>query len=295
MREDNFVRIVEVFPPGFPISTNSKKNGNAPKYDLSARFEQLADAVSRVESIADAFSIPELRDGLRIHLSSVGIANELRRRTGNDFVPTLTLRDSNLQSLLGTISFAIFAGIENLLLVRGDPFPPGNGGISKNVYELKKLSSFVETVRTLEKSISSEHQLCILSPVNLLRSDNPKYIATLKEREISGIDIFLAEQMFENLESYLARIKQLRKFGISKPIIHTLFPLKNYEDAVSCHQRFGWQIPERELLELRTGGPGYGLEMARRRYRWLLESRDLVEGVCISTRGNPVVARFVTA
>jgi 5,10-methylenetetrahydrofolate reductase len=294
VREDNFVRIVEVFPPGLP---KPSANGKSAKYDLAARFEQLAEGIARVESIADAFSIPELKDSQRVHLSSVGIANELKRRTGNDFIPTVTLRDSNLQNLLGTISFGIFAGLENMLLVRGDPFVPeeGDGSVAKNVYDLSKVSSLVSAVRSLEDSISSEHDVCILSPINLLRSNERAYIRTLKERESSGVDIFLAEQMFEDMDAYLERIRSVRKAGVTKPIVHTLFPLKNYDDAVYCQQKFGWTIPLGELEKLKAAGQRYGLDMARKRYRSLLASRDLVQGVCISTRGNPEVARFVTA
>jgi 5,10-methylenetetrahydrofolate reductase len=298
VREANFIRIVEVFPPAFP----KPKTGNgvsSRKFDLALRFEQLAEAIGRVESIADAFSIPELKDDQRVHLNSVGVASELKRRTGNDIIPTLTLRDSNVRNLLGSISFAIFAGLENMLLVRGDPFlgeKNGNGNLqSKNVYDYVKVSSLVSSVRNLEASISSEHPICILSPVNLFRSSHPKYINTLKERELAGVDLFIAEQMFDDLESYLGRIRTLRKSGVSKPIIHSLFPLKNYEDAVYCQEKFGWSIPKSEMEQLRIGGPGYGLEMARRRYRWLLDNSHLVEGVSISTRGNPEVARFVMA
>jgi 5,10-methylenetetrahydrofolate reductase len=292
IHEANFARIVEVFPPGFP-RPSKVKNGTR-KYDLAMRFDQLAESIARVESIADAFSIPELRDDQRVHLNSVGVASELKRRTGDDIIPTLTLRDSNIQNLLGSISFAIFSGLENLLLVRGDPFASGNGG-SKNVYDFTKVSSLVSTVRSLEASISSDHSICILTPINLFRSDDPKYIETLKEREKAGVDVFLAEQMFEDLEAYLLRVRALRRSGISKPIIHSLFPLKNYEDAIYCEQKFGWKIPPGELEHLRVSGPGYGLEMARKRYRWLVENKHLVEGVSISTRGNPEVARFVTA
>lgn len=295
VKESNFVRVVEVFPPGFP--KQNPRNGANQKYDLGARFEQLAEAIARVDSVADAFSIPELNDGQRVHLNSVGIANELKRRTGNDFIPTLTLRDSNLQNLMGIISFGIFAGLENMLLVRGDPFTPDNGKVatSKNVYELKKLSSFVSAVRNLELSISSEHSICILSPINVIRSEEPEYMSTLKERERSGVDLFLAEQMFEDLERYQERIKRLRRSGITKPVLHSLFPLKSFEDAMYCEQKFGWKIPKEELDQLKIAGSRYGLEMARRRYRWLLERRSIFQGVSISTRGNPEVARYITA
>jgi 5,10-methylenetetrahydrofolate reductase len=293
IRDSNFVRIVEVFPPGFPSPEGNHRP--AQKYDLVMRFEQLAESIARIESIADAFSIPELKEGSRIHLNSVGIASELKKKTGNDVIPTLTLRDSNVQNLLGTISFAMFAGLENILVVRGDPFVDENAKrSSKNVYELGKVSTFVRAIRAIESSISLEHSVCLLSPINLLRSEDPKYVSTIKERERSGVDVFLAEQMFEDIDTYLGRLRAVRKAGISKPIVHSIFPLKSYADALFCEEKFGWKIPSAELSKLKMDGSVYGLEMARRRYRWLLDNSPFVEGVSISTRGNPEVARFVT-
>ncbi len=73
----NFVRIVELFPPGVPLPHLMKDHE---KYDLDLRFQRLADAVRRLESLADGFSLPELKDEQRIHLNSVAIAATARVR-----------------------------------------------------------------------------------------------------------------------------------------------------------------------------------------------------------------------
>lgn len=248
--------------------------------------------MSRVEALADAFSLPDLRDGNRVHLNSIGIANELRRRTGSVVIPTLTLRDSNKHNLLGAVSFAIFVGIDNLLFVRGDPYEE-NDLAPKNVYDIRKLSSLISKARKLESHVATEHPLCIISPINLAKAHDQNYMNTIKEREYAGIDIFLAEQMFDDIDSYVARVETVRKFGISKPIIHSIFPLKDYEDALACVNKFGWGVSEFELANLKSKGSAYGIEMARSRYRGLLKNRHVIEGVSISTRGNPEVARYV--
>jgi 5,10-methylenetetrahydrofolate reductase len=288
--DGDFIRIVEVFPPSLPYPNRSSGSHN---YDVSFRFEQLAEEISRIENIADAFSIPELRDSQRIHLNSVGIATELKKRTGIDIVPTLTLRDSNRQNLLSMISFAFFAGLENILVVRGDPYPNEDNGGPKNVFDIKKISSFVSTARELETNLSSENEICILSPINLLRSSDLAYLKILKQREKSGVNIFLAEQMFEDLDRYVNRLEEVRKSGIVSPVIHSIFPFKSLQDALYCTRKFGWRISQIELENLKKQGAGYGLEMARRRYRFLVELKDEIQGVSISTRGNPEVARFI--
>jgi 5,10-methylenetetrahydrofolate reductase len=289
-RSGHFIRIVEVFPPAIPSPHEIKP---IQKFDLNIRFDRLVQGLIRTEPFADAFSLPELKDGNRIHLNSVGIATELKRRTGSSVIPTVTLRDANKHNLFGTITYALFAGIENILFVRGDPYGDDGAKAPKNVYDIEKVSNLISTARKLESHIASEHQLCILSPINLAKSDDKKYLETLKERELSGVDIFIGEQMFEDLDVYLARIDAIRKYGIRKPIVHSIFPLKDHEDASALVQKFGWGIRDSELANLKKGGPKYGIEMARDRYRSLFKHRDLVEGVSVSTRGNPEVARYI--
>ncbi len=210
-------------------------------------------------------------------------------------IPTLTLRDSNRQGLLGMISFAIFAGLENMFLVRGDAYGNGSSSDPKNVYDIRKVSSFIELARKLEVTISMEHSLCILSPINLLRSGDDAYLKIVRGRENAGVDILVAEQMFEDFETYLDRLREIRESGISCPIVHSVFPFKNYYDAVYCIQKFGWKISETELQNLKEEGARYGLEMARKRYHLLFKNKELIQGVSISTRGNPEVARYIVS
>ena len=289
-RSGHFIRIVEVFPPAIPSPEDLK---SIQKFDLNLRFDRLVQGLIRTEPFTDAFSLPELKDGNRIHLNSVGIATELRRRTGSAVIPTITLRDANKHNLLGMITYALFAGIENILFVRGDPYGDNKFKDPKNVYDIGKVSSLISTARKMESHITSEYPLCILSPINLAKSSDDSYLKTVKERELSGVDIFLGEQMFEDLDAYLARVEAIRKYGIQKPIVHSIFPLKDDEDAIGLVQKFGWGITDFELANLKKGGSRYGLEMARERYRSLLRHKDLVQGVSVSTRGNPEVARYI--
>jgi 5,10-methylenetetrahydrofolate reductase len=289
-KSGHFIRIVEVFPPAIPAPKDFK---TAQKFDLGLRFDRLVQGLIRTEPFADGFSLPELKDGNRIHLNSVGVANELRRRTGSAVIPTITLRDTNRQGVFGMITYALFAGIENILFVRGDPFENGSSQNPKNVYDIGKLSNLIALARKIESHIASANPLCILSPINLAKSDDESYLKTIRERELCGVDIFVGEQMFEDLNAYLGRVEKIRKYGIRKPIVHSIFPLKDYEDAIGLVQKFGWGITDFELANLKNGGSRYGIEMARERYRSLLRHRDLIQGVSVSTRGNPEVARYI--
>lgn len=292
IRAGNFARIIELFPPSLPTPAST----NAPqKFDLSFRFERLVENIFELETLADAFSFPELKDASRVHLNSIALASELKRLTSNDVIPTITLRDSNRHGLLGLIAYALFAGLDNLQIVRGDPYDTNSKGQPKNVYDFSTVSSLVKIVRKIESCLSNVQKLCILAPINLLKTNDQEYMETVKNRESAGIDIFVTESLFEDIEKYLDRVSRIRRLGVKSPIIHSVFPFKSYEDAVSCVNKFGWKVSDEELHQLKTKGGEYGLDIARDRYHKLLERRDLAEGACISTRGNVELARRITS
>jgi len=286
----NFARITELFPPGLPSPGRIK---DKQKLDLSQRFERLIESISDLEALADAFSLPELRDGNRIHLNTVSIATELKKRTGSAVIPTVTLRDSNRQNLLGQISFAIFTGIENVQIVRGDPYRNQDGSEPKNVYDYSRVSDLVITIRKLESHLSEEKNICILAPLNLTKVSSPSYLKTVRKRESSGVDIFISESSFGNVHKSLENVQKLRKEGIRNPVIHSIFPLRDYEDAKACVEKFGWKVPEEELHSLKLKGAQYGIESARERYFGLIDHKDLSQGASISTRGNPELVRQI--
>jgi len=288
IRLGNFARLIEIFPPGLPAPGLIKGDR---KIDLSVRFERIAESLRQLEALTDAFSLPELRDGSRIHLNSVSVAAELQRKTSTSVIPTITLRDSNRQNLLGTIAFASFAGLENVQIVRGDPY--GSRLEPKNVYDYSKIASFVTVIREMESHLSNVEKICILAPVNLRRISEPAYVKIARQREISGVDVFVTESLFEDTAVYLDRVSEARDKGVEIPIVHNVFPLKDYDDAVMCIQKFGWKISEEELHGLKTQGSKFGLETARKRYFGLLDHREISQGACISTRGNTEIIRQI--
>ncbi|MCL4517831.1 MAG: methylenetetrahydrofolate reductase, partial [Thaumarchaeota archaeon] len=281
-----------LFPPGIPAP---RLMSESQTFDLSVRFERLVENISSLEAVADGFSLPELKNSDRIHLNSVAVAAELNRQTGSVVIPTLTLRDTNRQVLMGSVAFAIFAGLESLQIVRGDPYNEKDKDSPKNVYDIKKISTLVKAIRNLESHLSTAKRLCLIAPINLLRLEDTGYLEIVKERQTAGIDMFVAESLFEEVEIHLRRVLNARRHGINRPIIHNVFPLRGYEDALACKRKFGWGISDEELRKLKTGGIDYGAEQARKRYQSLLENKEIAQGACISTRGNIEIVRQITS
>ena len=82
---------------------------------------------------------------------------------------------------------------------------------------------------------------------------------------------------------------------MNTPVIHNIFPFRDYQDALNCINKFGWKGSREELRGLKTNGRDHGMKVARKRYFDLLDRRKEVDGVCISTRGNPELVKQITA
>jgi 5,10-methylenetetrahydrofolate reductase len=232
---------------------------------------------------ADAFNIADLRDEGRWHLGTVQTAVELKRQTGLETMPVLTLRDANLPSLMGTISYALYEQIDNLALVRGDPYS-NSSGIS-NVYQIKRVSSFIKHVKQLITRFPRA-SCDIFAPISLSRTIDDRYVRILLDREEAGADGFLSDPMFGEPSVYLSKIIDLRKKGVKKPVLHNIFPLKDEEDIIFCKSRFGWEIPQEEINVVKSGGIDASLEYCRKKIHTLAKSPDLVDGFYISSRGH---------
>jgi homocysteine S-methyltransferase len=244
------------------------------------RLVMTMDSFSRY---ADAFNVVDLRDEGRWHLGTVLTAVELKRQTGLETIPVLTLRDSNLPSLMGSVAYAVYGGIQNIALVRGDPYPSSSE--TPNVYQLRKVSSFVRGVRSLLTRFP-QASCDVLAPISLNRGLSKAYVRTLIERQNAGTDLFLSDPAFGNVEKYLSKVKQVRREGVTAPILHNIFPLRDENDILFCKSRFGWDIPAEEIDVVKDGGIDGSLQYCRRKIEDFSKVPDLVDGLYISSRGR---------
>ncbi len=275
-----FLQTVELWPPEIP--TGRLRSG-------PGEFGRLCERVEALGEHFDAFHVVDLRIPSRTFLDSVVTAVQLKGRLRRlELAPTLSARDRNKKSLEEAISSALFFGIENLILVRGDPFPPG-GRVSRNVYDLKRVSDMVRLVRSMQAKMAVDG-LCVLTPIDLTRIGDPKYLQVVRERERSTSDVFLSKTFVGAPEDYLPLLDLLRSEGVRSPVLHNVFPFFSYDDAVTMSERFGLRMPKGALERLKASGLKAGLMMASEFRDALKSNRGKVNGVYISSRGRPELA-----
>lgn len=278
----DFLQTVELWPPGFVSGSDHNR--------LDDQFEWLCERIEILGEYFDAFHVADLNTPSRRYLDSVLTAIQLKGRfRWLEVAPTVCARDRNKKALEEAISSALFFGIDNLILVRGDPFPKGWKGAPRNVYDVPSVADLERLARRVQSNIGIE-EVSLLTPIDLTKLGDEGYLSVIKERERATSDVFLSQIYTGEPEEYLELVDGLRSEGVRSPVLHNVFPFLSYDDAVSLSERFGFKVPRQVLSDLRASGAAAGVRIASR-FRSALESnRGKVNGVFISSRGEPELA-----
>lgn len=266
-----FVKIVELMPLNL-------------ENHVKVRLKSLLNQARLLSKVSDALQLADIKGPKQIN--PVLTAVELKRLLNVETIPTIPLRDYNKRGFIGLALSALLWGLENLFIVRGDPYRGDELTYDSNVYGFKKVSEAVKEVSNLMKVAGIRATL--LAPIDLDKLASEEYRDVIKERAESGVDVFLTQPFFGNIDNMLEGLDLARSIGVDAYIVFNIFPLKSLEDALRCEARFGWKIPKRVKEGLKDGGLKAAFKFARNWYLSLLENR--VDGVYLSSRGDADLA-----
>ncbi len=278
----DFLQTVELWPPGFSSAPEPRS--------LEYQFSWLCERLEILGEYFDAFHVADLNTPSRRYLDSVLTAVQLKQRfQWLELAPTVCSRDRNRKALEEAVSSALFFGMDNLILVRGDPLPSGPKDAPRNVYDVPGVSGLVRLAREVQGSVGAEH-LCLLTPIDLTRIEDEKYLEVIRGRERATSDVFLSQIFAGEPEDYLLLIDRLRSEGIRSPVLHNVFPFLSFNDAAKLSRRFGFKVSSAVLSELKASGASAGIRNASKFRDALASNRGKVNGVFISSRGEPELA-----
>ena len=282
LANSEFLQTVELWPPGFST--------DGPPQNLERQFSWLAERVEILGRYFDAFQIADLKRPRRSYVDSVTTASRLREKfKWAEAIPTISARDRNRKALREGVASALFSGMENLILVWGDKFLPSEEGESSNVYDVEGLAGLIRLAREVQ-SKTEAGELSILTPIDMARLGDDSYLEIVKGREAASSNVFLAQIFLGDPEEYLRLLKRLRREGVKSPVLHNVFPLLGYEDAVDISKRFGLSVSDSLLKELKEGGAPAGMKFATKFREALYAERKETQGVYVSSRGEPELA-----
>ena len=282
LARNSFTIIVEVFPPTF-----GAEEAKEPLLGVRQKTRDIVARVKKVENLADAILVADLKEPGRLKLSSVFTAAVLKQELGVEAIPVITARDMNRPAIRALVLTALAYELHSLMLVWGDKFAEADG--AKNVYDYPSLSEQISDTRALTNRADSK--ATILAPVDLSKLDTERGLGIAESRISSGADILLAQPpTTDALNTLDEHLRTLERHNLASKVLLNVFPFRSREDIESCRARFGWRIPT-EMEKIAARGEASLLKAAKAVVEGAREAK--APGVFISTRGRPELARYM--
>jgi methylenetetrahydrofolate reductase (NADPH) len=216
---------------------------------------------------------------------TVGISAAIQYKTEIDVVPHLICGGFTKEDTENALIDLHFLGIDNLLLLRGDPpasqkyfkaEPEGNAYAVDLVRQVSNMNKGIYLDENLKNNHPSNFCIGVAGypekhPEAANLNTDMKY---LKEKVDAGAD-FIVTQMFFDNQKYFDFVDQCRKSGIHIPIIPGLKPISTKKQMLTLPQTFHIDFPDdlvSELAKCKTNDDAYsvGIEWA------IAQSKELI-------------------
>ncbi len=231
-----FVVVVELQPP----------KGN----HLADLFGQ----VDRLNGRADAIYIPDLQNAI-MRLGSLSVCTLLKAR-GKETIFTLSCSDRNRLALQSDLLGASALGLDNVLVLQGDPPSMGDHYEAKPVFDLDVLGLLGAVKRLQEgydlagNELQGKPQFCVGSQIRLgaTSQDMDLEVVEMEKKIGFGVDFFVASPVYD---AGLFEIFIKKAAPLKVPIIAAVTLLKSVGMAryVNKHVE-GAFIPETDIDKL---------------------------------------------
>jgi 5,10-methylenetetrahydrofolate reductase len=236
----------------------------------------------------DAITVPALRNGhddpsypksfsitpQRRSLASASIIN----RAGITAVPSLTCRDCR-KSDLSAISAQIEQGLQNVLIVYGDPYPEPRVG----TYEFTKTNQLIREVSALNDG----NDPCIGAVTNQHARDREGEISRTVSRVEAGADFIVTNVAFD-AESVLVHRDSLREAGLNVPLLVQVSIPLSLENVLFVSQKFDIPVPAHVREKLMADPNGGSMAVAVQAYEDLRREANGIHFSYLFRQRNPI-------
>ena len=236
----------------------------------------------------DAITVPALRNGdhdpsypvsfqitpQRRSLASAAIIN----RAGITAVPSLTCRDCT-RSDLARISDQVENGLENVLIVYGDPYPEPRPG----TFEFSKTSDLIREI-----SISNNGRgPCVGTVTNQHAENREKEVSRTISKVDAGADYVITNVAF-GAESVLSHRDALLDAGLDVPLfVQVSIPL-SLENVLFVGRKFGIPVPANVQRKLADDPVGGSVAVAKEAYESLCGEASGIHFSYLFRHRNPI-------
>jgi homocysteine S-methyltransferase len=303
IRRQETVRVEELTPPDVQVVPAEERSNWARKIargEFVTSVEVLPpkgiDAGKTLESIkllvdagVDAVNIP---DGPRAQtrMSALATAVLVQQKVGIEAVLHYCCRDRNLLGMMSDLLGAAALGVNNLLIITGDPPKMGPYPDATAVFDIDSIG-LTNMVNKLNHGldlgnnpIGKPTRFSIGVGVNPGAINIDEEIRRFEWKVEAGAEYAITQPVYDTkqLRDFLKRIEHCRI-----PIIAGIFPLVSYRNAEFMHNEVPGVNVTSEILERMRKASAISKEAAREEglriaRESLLEIRDLIQGVQVS-------------
>ncbi|MBA2637081.1 MAG: methylenetetrahydrofolate reductase [NAD(P)H] [Solirubrobacterales bacterium] len=228
-----------------------------PPKDEEGEYSLLA-ALYALRSLKPTFVSVTWGAGGSGRLKTIGMTQRIRDQVGLEGMAHLTTVGATVEDLHTTLREMVDVGIENVLVLRGDPprgqntFVAAEGGLS-----------YASELATL---VADHHDLCVVGAcypeVHPESTDLASDLEHLRKKVDAGASVLITQLFFDN-SVYEHFVEEARAAGIDVPIIPGIMPVTNLEQIKRFTQMCGASLPDgfRTALEGRAGQPEAIIEL----------------------------------
>jgi methionine synthase I (cobalamin-dependent)/5,10-methylenetetrahydrofolate reductase len=223
-------RVVKAEPPNpfyMKLKTNKKVIAVEldPPYD--EKYEKIMECANQLKAygtdIITFADSPMGRSRADAILTSVKVANEV----GIQVMPHISCRDRNTIAMRSQLIGAYMNGIQNFLIVTGDPVPSDSRGETTGVFDFNSVR-LMEYVKDMNKENFKDFPLRFGGALNYARANLDKEIERMEKKVKAGADFFLTQPIFSKED---VRKIQYIKEKLDTKILCGIMPLVSYRNA----------------------------------------------------------------
>ena len=248
---------------------------------FGADDKKLLEAAHMLKGLGvDVLTFPDSPSG-RTRIDSVLMAQKVKNETGFDVMPHICCRDKNAIAVRSTFLGASINGINNFLIITGDPIPVMARQVVKSVFNFDSVG-LMRIADEMNSEALKDSPLTYGGAINQSRRRIESEIKRVQKKMEAGAEFFLTQPVFtaEDAER-LRRVKE----ETGARILCGIMPLVSRKNALFMKNEISGVNVTEEVIDRypenadREDGENVGVELAK---EMIAATRDFADGYYFS-------------
>lgn len=248
---------------------------------FGADDKKLLEAAHMLKGLGvDVLTFPDSPSG-RTRIDSVLMAQKVKNVTGFEVMPHICCRDKNAIAMRSTFLGASINGINNFLIITGDPIPVMARQVVKSVFNFDSVG-LMRIADEMNSEALKDSPLTYGGAINQSRRRIESEIKRVQKKMEAGAEFFLTQPVFTAEDA--ERLRRVKKETGAR-ILCGIMPLVSRKNALFMKNEISGVNVTDEVIERypenagREEGENVGVELAK---EMIAATRDFADGYYFS-------------